>query len=778
MIEFALSLLDSLTEVTHLLQDGTDAAVLFASLGLFAKRAATAEPQGPSLVQEEPGFHLDISRDVTAAGTHAAHMFKQRYDAWLNNDWGGVGSQFKYHYFSVAVGGGNTVKAEYRALLEHNSLDIDWLEHVRFFFMEESTREKNWESSRDSLVKAFIEPLVEKLFDAHGAGPLTQKLDLEPNASFQAIVRRMLAVMTCAIDMSSVEDALKSGDRKLALSCARKEARRYQTLLQDALGKGMAFHMLLSGIGKDGGIGAFSTYTPQLKQKKPGAIVVEKESGSISVALNRGALVAADCISLIVSGSLKLKALGRFEMEESADFEQTVGETPIRMLRETREIAEKVFIYADERALHFDEGLFRYKENGNSITLKSEVREGLEDGGVHILLVHGFMGLYSYINFLIRLPSAWKVSALHRGTHAKRLPDGKVFPHYANALRKVILQNWRYRRPTPVGCHSMAGVISDHLLLSVLDDYESEFPDFEDLKAEDKQLIEALRCGGLIHMASWAPTDVCHVEDTLKSLKNHLRHKEPLDYGGPSSVYNLSFSGDLELNAEHCDAIDQRPAILEIMMRLPGTESVVNLFNTLMRYALGKKDLQKVMSQRATPYALRVMGGRLLRKVSIYGLLKEVNASLHDPYEYQYRHGRALEAIIHYDIPYLSIIHEDDFLVSANRHQQEHQFLLSGRLDKEGVKREENLKVPVRFVLLEREDEELPIDPLNPHLMLMSTSHEGNRISREVTAAITQFTNENLERAIKDGVIRPLDSVRKWRRGQRADSRKQRAVAS
>lgn len=738
-----------------------------APLGVFARGKVSDEADAPQLAQEKPGFYLDIAADVNDAGRHAAYMVKSNYDAWMDSDWGEVDSQFKYDYFTIAVGGGNTVKSEYRALLDKYAIDIDWIQYVRFFFLEESSNDSNWESSCFSLLTDFLRPLAGKLISHYGASEIAGYLGIPNRSSEDDIVAAMLDTMVYAIDMTAVDAALRKNDRVAAEKLARAEARRYQKSIAALLGEHMAFHMIISGIAKDGGIGAFSPYTPELKQKDPAVVVLDKANGALVVALNRGVLTAAECISLIISGSLKLKALGRFEMEESAQFEQTVMETPLRMLRESREVAEKVFIFADDRSLHFDEGLFQYQDKGKTIQVKSEVREGQEEGGVHIFLIHGFMGLYSYINMLIRLPSAWKVSAMHRGKHAKQLPDEEIFPHYAHTLRKAILQNWRYQRPTPVGYHSIAGVISDHLLLSILKDYHHELPEFDQLKAEDQQLIEALRAGGLMHMASWAPTDVCHIAETIGNLKAHMGDRsEALDYGGPESVYNLNFNGELELNSHHCDAIDQRPAFMEKMMQFPVTELIVNAMTSGIRYLLNKKGVQKVLASRETPYALRIIGSRMLKKVSFYGLLKEVNASLHDPYEYQRRHFLAMDAIIKYDIPYLAIIHKDDFMVSANRHRQEHQYLLRARMAKEGVTREQDLHIPAQFVLLEREEEELPIDPLNPHLMLMSTSHEGDLIAREVTTAITHFVNGNIARAVAAGKIKPLPSVAKWSRAQ------------
>jgi 6-phosphogluconolactonase/glucosamine-6-phosphate isomerase/deaminase len=739
----------------------------------------------PLLVQEGPGFHLGIAPEIITTGRHAAHFARARYGDWLDGDRSRFDSQFKRDYFTIAVGGGNTVKFEYRALLKYHAYDINWLEHVRFFFLEESCNEKNRESSRDGLVSTFLAPLANALITRHGTLEITQKLGLGPRSSNDEIVRRLEQVMIFPIDMGGVEAAIARGDRELALQRAKQEARRYQGVIRERLGPAMSFHMIVSGIGKDGGIGAFATYTPELKQKEQAAIALEKNNGAISVALNRGVLTSAERISLIISGSLKLKALGRFEMEESADFEQTVMETPIRMLRETREIAEKVYIFADDRALHFEEGTFQFNENGETVEVKSEVREGEEQGGVHILLVHGFMGLYSYINLLIRLPSAWKVSALRRGKYAKQLSDEEVFPHYANALREIILQNWRDRRPTPICCHSMAGSISDHLLLSVLEDYHDELPEFAQLEAEDRKLIEALRAGGIVHIATWAPSDTRHLSRNFAVLNAHKRRNEALDYSGPASVYDLTPDGDLVLDSEHGDGLLSIPTALQKLINFRGTERVMNALNVAVRSLFGKVDLQKRMKQQETPYGQRLLASRVVKKVSFYGVLKEVNAAMHDPYEYQDRHLKALHAIVKYDIPLLVVIHRDDFMVSANRHIQEHEFLLSARMEKEGVRHEQDLEVPVRLVLLERDTEELSADPINPHFLILSTTHEGGgNNARKVTAAITGFVNEVVARAISAGKIKPLASVAKWRQEhelhvrKKASRKKARAAAA
>ena len=305
--------------------------------------------------------------------------------------------------------------------------------------------------------------------------------------------------------------------------------------------------MIVSGVGKDGTIGALSPYRPELAITEPGAVVLKQDSGALRIALNRGVLTNADCISLMVAGSFKLMALGRFEMDEAADFEQTVMETPLRMLRETREIAEKVYIFADEQALHFDETVFEYRENGAVIQHKAETREGKEENGIHILLMHGFMGLFSFTNLLIRLPSAWSVSALHRGSHAKFLESDEIFPHYARSLRKAILKNWRSGRPAPIAAHSIAGAIIDHLLLNLLDHDDADIPAYKSLKAEDKQLVDALRAGGIINLAAWAPSDGLHAGENIKAVVSHYRgHAEPLDYTGFDQIYSEGANGKLQ----------------------------------------------------------------------------------------------------------------------------------------------------------------------------------------------------------------------------------------
>ena len=734
-----------------------------ACLGILPGLARRRGSEKHLLVQETAGFHLGISPEIRATGRHAAQVAADKYKAWLSGEDHPDDSDFKRRYFTIAVGGGNTVKNEYKALLKHHFHAIDWLSHVRFFFLEETCNADNWESTRTGLLTTFLEPLARKLIASKGTRELTETLDLSRGASREELVQRIVEVMTYPIDASNVERSIRRGDLEAALESARREARRYQSLLRKLLGPSMSFHLIISGFGRNGGIGAFPPYTPALKKKKPAVIVVENPSGAISVALNRGVLTAAETISLIVSGSLKLRALGRFEMEDSAAFEQTVMETPIRMLRESPDTAEKVYIFADDRALHFDEGAFQFEDKGKTVEIKSEVRDGDEEGGIHILLVHGFMGLYSYINLLIRLPSAWRVSALRRGKHAKTLPDAEVFPHYARTVRKMILKNWRAKRPTPICCHSFAGSISDHLLLSVLRDYDEPLPEFDQLKAEDRRLIEALQTAGVIHIATWAPSDLCHITPNIEKLRARKQTNRKGAFSSPKQIYDVTAEGRLTLNKSHREGLISTPAVLEKLMKVPGIEGFINGLNVGVRYLAKKVDVSKLLKHQEAPYGQRLLGDRVLNKVSFYGVLKEINAALYQPEEYQNRHIKALEALIKYDIPCLSIIHRDDLMVSANRHIQEHEHLLAARLKKEGVKRERDLAVPVSLVLLDRDENEPSDDLIDPHFLILSTTRGGGSNARKVTAAITSFVHINVARAIDAGRTPPLDSVEKWR---------------
>jgi len=717
----------------------------------------------PVLLQEEAGIHVGISNDLAHAAQHSASVLQAQYDDWLAGDRHAAWGQYKRRFFTIAMGGGNTVKAVYRAWLDHHHSDIDWIGHVRFFFLEESSGERGWESAENSLVMNFIVPLAKILIKKKGNKVVADSLGLERPVDTDDIIDGMVASMVNPINLVKAKRALDGNKQSLAMRLARTESQRYQSDIQAKLGASMAFHLVVSGIGKDGTLGALAPYTPELAIREPGALVLSQDNGALRVALNRGVLTNAERISLTVAGSLKLKALGRFEMEESADFEQTVMETPLRMLRETREIAEKVYIFADEQALHFDESVFEYSEAGVKIQNKAETREGAEESGVHALLMHGFMGLFSFTNLLIRLPSAWTVSALHRGSHAKNLGNDEIFPHYARALRKAILKNWRQGRPTPVAGHSIGGVISDHLLLSLLDDYHAPIPAYQQLKPENRQLVDALRAGGIINLATWAPTDGLNTGENVKAVISHYRRDTPLDFSGFERIYDTGKGGELVL-AEHIDLQQSANSMsgLDRFLRRRIARPLIGGLNQGIRRLLNNRKVQQRMLNSDNPYVLRLVNGRLLKVASFYGLVKEINASMHDPEEYQRRHLKALEILLAYDIPSMTLIHEDDFLVSAIRHRQEHEYLLRRRLEKEGVKKEQDLEIPARFVVLRREGEEPAMDPLNPHLMIMATSSEGNSMARQVTAAMTRFVNETVYRAIKKGQVKPLDSVARW----------------
>lgn len=729
-----------------------------------------------ALIQEESGIHVGISATLPQAGQHAGVLLQQQYDQWLSKDRFQAWGAFKREHFCIALGGGNTIKAQYRAWLEQHHNSIDWLRHVRFFFLEETTGEPGWESAEQSLLINFLMPLAHKLRRQRGIRALANTLGLPVTADQDDIIDAMVSAMVHPINLAAARQALKNRQPRKARQLANQECQRYQQSIQEKLGATMAFHCIVSGIGKDGTIGALAPYMPELGNREPAVVLLKKGSDAFRVALNRGVLVNAEQTYLVVSGSLKLKVLGRFEMEETADFEQTVMETPLRLLRESREIAERVYIFADEQALHFDETLFEFSERGQLMQNKAETRQGDEDNGVHILLLHGFMGLFSFANLLIRLPSSWTVSALHRGSRAKFMDNDDIFPHYAHALRKAILSQWRKGRPVPVAGHSIAGVISDHLLLSLLKTYDSAIPSYENLRAEDRQLVDALRVGGIIHLATWSPCDGPNTGENVKSLVAHLRHKSALDYTGFEHIYQ--YDEARRLVPSHADALaDSAENLAGLDRFLKGRLSrpLINGMTVGLRKMLEKRSVQQRFLNADMPYVLRLVGSRLLKTASLYGMAKEVNAALHNPVEYQRRHLKALEIMLAYDIPFLSIVHQDDFLVSAGRHREEHAYLVDRRMAREGVKREKELTVPARLVVIPREGEELAMDPLNPHLLVMSTNREGSSMARQITAAMTRFVNENLARAIHKKQIEPLASVKRWQHKQ--SGRKPRKVA-
>lgn len=715
------------------------------------------------LVQEEVGFHIGIAADLATAAQHAASHFESSYHRWRKHDRFTAWGHYKRQHFTVAVGGGNTVKAQYRAMVDGLGSDIDWIGHLRFFFLEESSGEAGWESAEQSLIANFIVPLTRRLIYDKGAQALTRELNLGSGADEETIVDRIVRKLVNPINMAAVKQALAASNRNLAIRRAHLEAERYAQDIRNKMGATMVFHYIISSIGSNGALGAFTPYMPELRIREPGVTVIKRGPKALRVALNRGVLTNAECVSLIVSGNLKLRALGRFEMRESADFEQTVMETPLRMLRETHEIAEKVYIFADENSLRFEETRFKYTTQGKTLVNKAETRKGEEEKGPHILLLHGFMGLFSFTNFLMRLPSAWTVSALHRGSHAKTLGNDDIFPHYAQVLRQVILSIWNQGRPAPIAGHSIAGVIIDHLLLSLLDNYDAPVTPYAKLKGNNRKLVDALRASGVIHLAAWAPPDGLHTRENIKAVIAHYRQQAELDYSGFEQVYQrqdeqLVTTGPATVGPRH------NLSSLDRFLHTRLAEPVVGGLNVLIRSLLNNKTVQQRMLNLNSPYALRLVGNRLLKTASFYGLCKEINAAMHDPVEYQRRHLKALTVMLEYDIPFLSIVHEDDFLVSARRHKEEYDYLLSHRKKKEGVAKATELQTTVRYIKLKRKQQELPLDPLNPHLMILATSNDANDMARQITEEMNRFINENIDRAARRGELRPLASVRKWMR--------------
>ncbi|NND67332.1 MAG: hypothetical protein HKN19_07085 [Halioglobus sp.] len=721
----------------------------------------------PALVREEAGIHVGISPDLRGAASHAASVLHNTYRAWLERDRMAAWGQYKRDHFTIAVGGGNTIKAQYAALIEQYAGRIDWHRHIRFFFLEETSGERGRESPAESLTQNLIEPLARRLVALRGLSALSREMDLGPGADIDSVVNCLTATMVNPIDLREVTALLEQRKRAAARRKAQEVAEQYQRDICNKLGATMQFHYLVSGIGKKGQLGAMEPGLSELRIGEPGAIVLKRPSGALCVALNRGVLTNAERISLLVSGSHKLRALGRFEMSEATDFERTVQETPLRMLRETTEIADRVYIFADETALHFREGRFRYIEQGEVMYNKAETREGEEKRGPHMLLMHGFLGLFSFTSLLVRLPSAWTVSALHRGSHAKTLDEADIFPHYARVLRQAILEIWKSGRAAPVAGHSIAGVIMDHLLLSLLPEPGEQIQPYEQLSRDDRQLVDALRAGGMVSLAGWAPADGPHTGRNIGSLRRHLREQTELDYSGFTKVYERT-SDKLALSEEATVRDEDSLRLLGSFLKTPVAKPLIGGLNSAIRSLLNSKSVQQRMLNTDTPYVLRLVGQRLLKTASFYGLFKEVNAALHDPIDYQRRHLQALDIIVAYDIPYLSIVHEDDFLVSSNRHREEYEYLQQQRKQREGVRRAADLDLAPQYIAIKRSGDSVETDPLNPHLLIMATSTEGNRMQRRITAAMTDFVNANLARAIEAGKLKPLSSVERWQAEQPA----------
>ena len=222
-----------------------------ACIGLLPGIARKKKRGGkPLLVQEQAGFHLGITPDIRATGRHAAQIAKEKYRDWLAGEGGRGDTAFKRQYFTIGVGGGNTGKNEYKALLRYYFDDFNWLDHIRFFFLEETCNEENWEGTRDALVATLIVPLAKRLVATRGARELAQKLKLKPTASRAAIIDRIIEEMTFPIEASAVDDAIEQGERELALQAAGRAARNYQQNLRRLLGPSLSLHLVISGIGR------------------------------------------------------------------------------------------------------------------------------------------------------------------------------------------------------------------------------------------------------------------------------------------------------------------------------------------------------------------------------------------------------------------------------------------------------------------------------------------------------------------------------------------------
>jgi hypothetical protein len=189
----------------------------------------------PALVQEEAGIHVGISADLPEAARHAAEIFHQKYQYWLSKGRFSAWGRYKRQHFTVAVGGGNTLKAQYQALVQEHHADIEWFKHVRIFLLEESSGEKSWESAENSLVINLIMPLAEKLLGTRGIRRIADDLGLQAPVDMDDIIDHMISAMVNPINLAESKKALDNNNRALATRLARREAERYQRDIQNRL---------------------------------------------------------------------------------------------------------------------------------------------------------------------------------------------------------------------------------------------------------------------------------------------------------------------------------------------------------------------------------------------------------------------------------------------------------------------------------------------------------------------------------------------------------------
>ena len=197
-------------------------------------RTRTRASQLPTLVQEEAGIHVGISRDLDGAARHCADVMFKQYRSWRRRDRHAAWGQYKRRYFTIAVGGGNTVKAVYSAWLNEHHSDIDWLKHVRFFLLEETSGEPGREGVENSLVINFIVPLAHKLIKHKSKNVVARSLGLESPVDADDVIEAMIATMINPLRLGPVKAALERGQQRQARQLASAEARSCLLYTSDA----------------------------------------------------------------------------------------------------------------------------------------------------------------------------------------------------------------------------------------------------------------------------------------------------------------------------------------------------------------------------------------------------------------------------------------------------------------------------------------------------------------------------------------------------------------
>ncbi|MBZ0166748.1 MAG: 6-phosphogluconolactonase, partial [Candidatus Omnitrophica bacterium] len=449
------------------------------------------------------------------------------YDAWKKSG--------RRDYFYVAVGGGNTVKRVYDALVKNHGLGINWSEHVRFAAMyEPQSNDSEWESPVDALVENFLRPLYARISAFRG-------MDL----TFEEMVDRMVR----RIDPATL--TAKTTAKKLNAVTAQQTAE-----LKEILGADISFDVILTGIGKFGQIGMLARDQKNLLTTTPQYQVVR--SGTLAgVTLNRGAIRNAGNIILVIAGRAKRMVQLRLIMSDTASLESTILQTPARLLREA---AHNTVVFVDKDADQWPQ--VTYTRTVDGIKVKAEFRAAEMTKAIFIGLIHGFQAYKSFDFQLAGLPMSWDVAALHRGRIPAGISIDRVLAFHAQTARDMVVKHYRAGQPVALAHHSDGGAITEYLA---------------QLIPSDKELQAALRTGGLIRITPWTRSDVLlaagipynpALVSQLATIDNWTRELTV----GSFNMFNANPFVQMTLGMLHAAGLRGYAMPLDLQSLIPGAE--------------------------------------------------------------------------------------------------------------------------------------------------------------------------------------------------------------